>query len=363
MAQNGNDTRVDRYIPRHSPKKVKVDVPRTDRAYETVTKGRQNMENILDFNDSRMLMIMGQCSTHDQKADEEVSDFLADVSHEVSDKILIVKRAYFEKPRTSMGWEGLIIDPYLDGSYDVNRGHRLAREILLYTLHLGVPCATEYVESQTPQYNVDLVSWAAIGARTSASPSHRKLASLLSTPVGIKNDTHGDVSTAVNGILKARERNVLPDGVTEDGEPAIVISSGNPYAHLVLRGGGTGPNYEAERVREAQALLKKHNLPPVVIIDCSHDNTMVPDESTGKYKKDYTKQVAVFESAVKQKRDGNRGIVGIMMEINIVAGSQPIPADLTGFDRTTLKYGQSITDACIDLQTAKRVVMDAYRSF
>lgn len=364
--QNGIDANVIKYILKPNAKEVKADIPRSDKSKETVLKGRKFIEDILTQHDSRLLILIGQCSTHDAEEDKEVSHYLSELSRIVSDKILIVKRSYFEKPRTGLGWEGLMIDPDLDGSNNVNKGLRLCRQVLLYTTELGLPCATEYVESQSPQYNGDFISWAAIGARTAASPTHRKLVSTLSMPVGIKNDYHGDISVAVQGILKAMERNVLPDGITEDGKPAIVISSGNKYAHLVLRGGKNGPNYDEEHVREAFSLLKRYegkDLLQVVIIDCSHDNTLERDYSVNspKWQKNYERQAIVFENGIRQRRDGNRGIVGLMMEANILGGNQHIPADLTGFDRTKLTYGLSVTDACSPLQTARKLIMDAYK--
>lgn len=364
QGRNGEDRRVIQYIPKDTPNKIKLDVPASDSAKKVVLDGRRAIESILEGKDQRIFLIVGQCSIDDPVADAEVSRYLAELSKEVKDKILLVKRSYFEKPRTSMGWEGLIIDPKLDGSWDVNMGYRLARNILMHTVEMGLPCATEYVESQTPQYVGNLISWAAIGARTTTSQTHRKLASTLSTPVGMKNDVSGTIDTAIHGILKARESNVLPDAITDDGEPAIVISEGNPYAHLVLRGGKSGPNYGPEKVQEAMRMLEKYGLRPVVVVDCSHDNAVMKvTEKPAGYEKKFEMQEVVFESSVRQIIDGKRGtgIVSIMMEANIVPGSQKMPADLRGFDRRTLAYGQSVTDACISLDTAAKLVRDAYK--
>ena len=381
---NGVDSNIESYILKPSPKEVKKAVPRSDRARTTVLNGRNMIEEILKRKDSKLLIIVGQCSTHDPIEDMEVSRELYDFSREISQKIVVVKRTYFEKSRTGLGWEGLMIDPHLDGSNDVREGLSLCRRVLLFTTELGLPCATEYVESQSPQYNGDLISWAAIGARTAYSPTHRKLASGLSMPTGIKNDPHGDIDVAVNGILKAMQPNILPDAITEDGRPAIVKTKGNCYAHLVLRGGQQGPNYSEEHVREALAKLKKYEdlrgrkgyehlerygirgVPQAVLIDCSHDNVLEWDDSSNppKWRKNtnsYERQAIVFEEGIRQRIDGKKGIVGFMIETNIVGGNQPLPTDLRGFDKSTLKYGLSVTDACMSLSTFKKMVLDNYK--
>lgn len=382
---NGVDLNVESYILKPSPKEVKEAVPRSDRARATVLRGRGIIEEILKRKDSRLLIIAGQCSRREIEEGKEVSHELYDLSLRVSDKIVLVERTYFEKPRTGLGWEGLMIDPHLDGSHDVREGLRLCRLVLLFANELGLPCATEYVEAQSPQFNGDLISWAAIGARTAYSPTHRKLASSLSMPAGIKNDPHGDIDVAVNGILKAMQPNILPDAITEDGKPAIVKTKGNPYSHLVLRGGQQlGPNYDERHVREALAKLKKHEdlsglkgyehlerygikgVLQAVLIDCSHDNVLENGGSTDhpKWRKNpnsYERQAIVFEDGIRQRRDGNKGIVGFMVETNILGGNQPLPSDLRGFDKSILKYGLSVTDGCIPLSTFKSLVLDAYK--
>jgi len=228
--------------------------------------------------------------------------------------------------------------------------HELSRRILLSIGDLGMPCATEYLESFTPQYNSDLISWAAIGARTANSPQHRKMASGLSMPVGIKNDTYGNIGVAVNGVLYAGKSNSFT-GINPNGTPSVVKTKGNPYAHLVLRGGDSSSNYDTESVMQAQSMLESEGLNPNVVIDCSHANS----------KKDYTKQPVVFEKIIRQIRDGNEGIVGIMLESYINADNQKLPENLTGFNRTTLKYGVSVTDGCIDWKTTKKLILDAYK--
>ncbi len=237
----------------------------------------------------------------------------------------------------------------MDGSEDMAQGLQWARLILLNTLEVGLPCSTEYVDTFVPQFTSDLVSLAAIGARTSYSQMHRRLASGLSMPVGIKNDTHGDVSVAVNGVIYARKEHSFL-GIDESGMASVVRTKGNPYAHVVLRGGDRGPNYNAENVSQAQLLLEGKGLPPNIVIDCSHGNSG----------KDYNKQPEVFEDVIKQIRDGNKGIVGISFECNLYSGNQKIPSDLTNFDRGTLKYGISVTDGGIDINTARKMLMDGY---
>ncbi len=345
------DTRVDGYVPLISPYQLWQEIPRSERATETVMRGRYGIEQILDNKDNRIFFIVGTCSIHDPLADMEYALLLKELADEVSDRILIVKRSYFEKSRTGPSWEGFIVDPYLNGSDDVNAGYRLSRRILMETNELGLPCATEFLERDTPQYIGDGVSWAAIGARTSSSPQHRKMASGLSMPVGIKNDTHGDIAIAVNGVRYAMQKRSFL-GKDPDGHDAIVKTRGNPYAHLVLRGGDESPNYDRESVRLAQSMLEGQGLLPNVVIDCSHGNSG----------KDYTKQSEVCEEIVRQIRDGNHGIVGIMYESNLKAGSQKIPDDLEGFDTSTLRHGVSVTDGCSDWQTTRLVIRDANRA-
>ena len=339
-----------------SPDDLSRQLPITEKAKRNIMASRKVVNDILSGKDSRFMVIVGPCSIHDTEATFYYAERAKELDAKVSDRFLIIIRTYFEKPRTSLGWEGLIIDSNMDGSDDVNKGYHLSRKILLRISELGLPCATEYLESFTPQYNSDLISWAAIGARTAYSPQHRKMASGLSMPVGIKNDTHGDVSIAVNAILAAQiGRPFL--GINEYGTSSIAKTSGNTDTHLVLRGGDTGPNYDKASVERAQEMLKSKNLLPNIVVDCSHDNTM-----DGEGKKDYKKQIDVFQDTIKQVKDGNRGIVGLMLESNLKAGNQKIPSDLRGFDRSTLEYGLSVTDPCLDLETTIDLIMDAYRT-
>ena len=356
MVENGiTDLRVT-YTDLKNPYQIKQEVPITEIAVETVKKGRKGIEGILDRKDSRIAMLLGPCSIHDPQAARDYAENLKVLAEKVEDRILVGMRTYFEKPRTSLGWKGLIYDPNLNGSEDMDEGYLISRQVLKDINELGLPTATEYLESFTPQFNSDLVSWAAIGARTAYSPQHRQMASGLSMPVGIKNDTHGDISVAVNGVLLAREAQSFP-GITEHGKAVLLKTTGNKYAHIVLRGGDQGPNYDAESVKAAQEMLEKAELPPVVVIDASHDNTF-----EGNGRKNYEKQIDVFQDTIKQVKDGNRGIVGLMLESNLKAGNQKIPSNLRGFDRSTLEYGLSVTDPCLDLETTIDLIMDAYRT-
>ena len=345
------DRNVKDYQTLMSPRQLLTDLPRTDTMTRTVQYGRTSIKNILDGTDSRKFVIVGPCSIHDAEVAHDYAARLKDVSDAVSDRLVVTVRSYFEKPRTNLGWKGLIYDPHLNGAGDIKDGLYISRRILMDNLEIGVPCATEYLETFTPQYNSDLVSWAAIGARTTESPQHRQLASGLSMPVGFKNSTQGDISVAVNAILSSNgEHSFL--GIDGYGAPSVVRTTGNPYTHIVIRGSNTGSNYDAQSVQDVQAMLIDADLPPNVVIDCSHGNS----------EKDYSKQPTVFEEILKQMRDGNDGIVGIMLESNINAGSQKIPSDLTGFDRSTLEYGVSVTDSCIDWEMTASLLKAAHKS-
>jgi 3-deoxy-7-phosphoheptulonate synthase len=356
MYKNGTvDTNVGGYLPLVSPAQLMTDVPRTEIAVQTMRKGREDIKNILDRNDSRLLVIVGPCSIHDFENAVAYAEKIKPISEEIASTHVVVMRAYFEKPRTSVGWKGLINDPNLDGTYDINEGYRLSRRILRTITEVGLPTATEYLETITPQFNSDLVSWAAIGARTAYSPIHRQLISGLSMPVGIKNDTHGDISVAVNGALAGTTPQVFP-GIDLNGVNSLVNTKGNKYAHVVLRGGGGKPNYDAASVEQAQQLLKKAGLIPNIVIDCSHDNTFVDG------KKAYTTQIEVYESIMKQRVDGNEGVVGGMLESHLNGGNQKIPIDLADFDKSNLEFGTSITDACLDLETTVQLLRDSHKA-
>ena len=287
-------------------------------------------------------MLFRSCSVHDVQAAQEYAAAIAEEHRRHRDQLEVVMRVYFEKPRTTVGWKGLINDPHLDGSYDINTGLRLARGLLLHLADMGLPAATELLDPVVPQYIADLISWTAIGARTTESQTHREMASGLSMPIGFKNGTDGSASTAINAMeAAARPHHFL--GINHDGHAAIVTTTGNPDGHLVLRGGKQGTNYHAEAIEAAAAALAKDGLLARVMVDCSHGNS----------NKDYRRQGEVAGQVAEQLRAGSRHVMGVMIESPLVAGNQKIPADLSA-----LTYGQSITDACIDLGTTREVLQE-----
>jgi 3-deoxy-7-phosphoheptulonate synthase len=298
------------------------------------------VQSILRGEDERLLVIVGPCSIHEPESAIEYARRLADFSPGVADALYLVMRVYFEKPRTRMGWKGLIYDPDLDGRGDIGEGLRSARRILLACASLGVPAASEILDLVTPQYYAELLTWGAIGARTVESPLHRQMASALSAPVGFKNATDGDVQTAVDAILVAAQPHTFPS-ISFDGRAMIVSSSGNPHGHLILRGSEAGPNYDAASVGHAVAALTEAGLPPRMIVDCSHGNSG----------KDYRKQPEVAACLTGQIAGGSRAICGLMLESHLVEGKQAI-AD----GRNGLCYGQSVTDACIGWEQTAAVL-------
>ena len=314
-----------------SPAEIHERLPISNKAAETVYSGRETIKRILDRKDSRMFIVAGPCSIHDAVAGYEYAQRLRALADEVAESVLLVMRVYFEKPRTSVGWKGFINDPRMDDSFHIEEGMEKARAFLLKVAELGLPSATEALDPIAPQYLGDLISWTAIGARTSESQTHREMASGLSTPVGFKNGTDGNTEVAINGIKSAaRPHSFL--GINERGISSIVRTRGNPYGHLVLRGGDR-PNYDTVSISMAEAALAKANFPANIVVDCSHANSF----------KDHNLQILVMSDCVHQIRVGNRSIVGLMLESNIVGGNQPIPADLS-----KLIYGCSVTDPCLD---------------
>jgi 3-deoxy-7-phosphoheptulonate synthase len=280
-------------------------------------------------------VIVGPCSVHDIDAAYDYGQRLVNLRHELSGQLEIVMRVYFEKPRTNIGWKGLINDPHLDGSYDINTGLRLARKLLMDLAHLGLPAATELLDPVTPQYIADVIAWTAIGARTTESQTHREMASGLSMPIGFKNGTDGSLSAAVNAMVAASQPHHFL-GINHHGLASIVTTTGNPDCHLVLRGGKDGPNFSSDHVARAAAEMAKLDLNPRLMIDCSHANA----------NKDHTRQVLVLEDVANQVQEGARHISGVMIESHLQGGNQPIPKNLR-----QLTYGQSITDACVDFDT------------
>ncbi|KAH8920521.1 3-deoxy-7-phosphoheptulonate synthase [Atractiella rhizophila] len=332
-----DDTRIKGYRPLLPPQILMEEYPANINAIQTVAKGRKGVEDILNGNDDRLFVVVGPCSVHDVKAALEYAEKLRQYATEARGDLHILMRVYFEKPRTTVGWKGLINDPHLDGSFNINTGLRLARALLLEIVSSGLPTACEFLDVISPQYTADLVSWGAIGARTTESQVHRELASALSAPVGFKNGTDGSVSIAIDAIRAASSEHVFLS-VTKQGLSAIFETTGNPSTHIILRGSNSGPNYEKEFVKKVAGELEKAQLTPKIMIDCSHGNS----------KKDYRNQSIVAEDIMKQLSDPDgsgtaKNIVGVMIESNLNEGKQSIPQE----GPEGLKYGVSVTDSCL----------------
>src|SRR2546423_1764243 len=325
-----------------TPRALKNELPISERSNRTVVAGREAVSGILQQEDARLLVIAGPCSIHDVDAALEYGRKLSAVRREVSEQMEVVMRVYFEKPRTTIGWKGLVNDPHLDGSYDIDTGLKRARKLLLDLTAMGLPTATEFLDPIVPQYIDDLVTWAAIGARTIESQTHREMASGLSMPIGFKNGTDGTLQTALNAMRSARQPHHFL-GVDGEGRVAIVATTGTQDTPLVLRGGAGGPNYEERHVRAAADALRPLELCPRIMVDCSHDNSS----------KDYRRQPEVAADLAAQVRRG-ASLLGAMIESNLVAGKQPFPPPSAG----AVRYGQSITDGCVDLPTTSRMLDD-----
>ena len=319
-----------------TPEHLKAELPITEAAAQVVAETRDRIRKILRQDDGdRLLVIVGPCSIHDIKAAREYGEKLMPLREELKDKLEIVMRVYFEKPRTTTGWKGLINDPHLDESYDINTGLRMARKLLLDLAEMGMPSATELLDPIIPQYIGDVVSWTAIGARTTESQTHREMASGLSMPVGFKNGTDGGFEVAIHAVLSAQHPHHFL-GINTEGLASIVATTGNPDCHLVLRGGKGGPNYGFDSLAKAAAEMKRQGLCERSMVDCSHGNSS----------KDYRNQPIVLADLAKQLNEGTRYLMGVMIESHLVAGNQSIPEDLS-----KLTYGQSVTDACVDFET------------
>jgi 3-deoxy-7-phosphoheptulonate synthase len=326
-----------------SPDEVKARVPLTERAVATVLSGRRTIEAILDGRDRRLFVVVGPCSIHDPAAGLDYAGRLRALADEVSDTLVLAMRVYFEKPRTSVGWKGFINDPRMDDSFRIDEGMERARRFLLDVSELGLPAGTEALDPISPQYYGDLVTWTAIGARTAESQTHREMSSGLSTPVGFKNSTEGDVLPAVNAIVSAAQPHAFL-GINFQGRSAIIRTRGNRYGHLVLRGGGGRPNFDTVSIAMAEEALLKAKLPRNIVVDCSHANSWKKPEL----------QPLVMKDVVHQVRDGNRSVVGFMIESFLEPGSQPIPADLAD-----LRYGCSVTDPCVGWDTTAEMIRSA----
>ncbi len=339
------DVRVKEFIPLVSPTALKTELPVSDKSAKAVIEGRQAIQDIIDRKDRRMLVVTGPCSIHDEKAALEYAERLMQLSQEVQDTLLLVMRVYFEKPRTTVGWKGLINDPELDGSCDMSQGLRRARALLMQITEMGLPTATELLDPITPQYIAGLVCWTAIGARTTESQTHREMASGLSMPVGFKNCTDGSLTNAINAMIAAGSPQSFL-GIDPEGQTSVVATTGNPYDHIVLRGGGGRPNYDSVSIREATGLLRDKGLKEAIVVDCSHANS----------RKRFDEQAIVWQDAVKQRASGTDAIIGLMLESHLGEGRQ----DNTG-DLTTMRYGVSITDACISWDATAALIRSAHK--
>lgn len=323
-----------------SPNDILRELPLSERAAERVFRAREEIQGILQGRDARRLVIVGPCSIHDPVAALDYAQRLLALRERYAGELFIVMRVYFEKPRTTVGWKGLINDPHLDGTFDIPSGLRVGRRLLRDLAEMGIPSATEMLDPIIPQYLADLVAWTAIGARTTESQTHREMASGLSMPVGFKNGTDGGLGVAINAMIAASEPHSFL-GVNDDGRIGVVRTSGNPHTHLVLRGGSRGSNYAAADVLAAAAALKKAGVNPRMLVDCSHDNSG----------KNAARQPDVLAEVGSQLRAGSADVLGVMIESNLVAGRQEL-----GSDRSALVYGQSITDACVDFATTERML-------
>ena len=327
-----------------TPEEVKRLLPLPPESEEFVYRSRGAVRRILDREDPRLFVVVGPCSIHDPVAAREYAERLKALSARVEGTMLLLMRVYFEKPRTTVGWKGLINDPDMDDSFHIEKGICLARELLLHLALQGVPAATEALDPIMPQYLSELVTWTAIGARTTESQTHREMASGLSTPVGFKNGTDGSLTVAINALQSARHPHHFL-GITQQGQSAVFRTRGNRYGHIVLRGGGGRTNYDSVSIALCERELEKAGLPASIVVDCSHGNSA----------KDPSLQPLVAENLGNQILEGNRSIVGLMLESHLNWGSQPIPAD-----RSQLRYGVSVTDACIDWDSTERLLLDLH---
>ncbi len=327
-----------------TPKKVKSLLPGNRKAYETVLRGRKEVEAILDHRDRRLFVVIGPCSIHDPQAAHEYATKLKKLASMVRSTMVIIMRVYFEKPRTTVGWKGLINDPDMNDSFHIEKGIALARRLLLKFTEMGLPTATEALDPIIPQYIADLISWSAIGARTTESQTHREMASGLSMPVGFKNATDGSVQVALNGIKSANTSHHFL-GIDQNGKISVFRTTGNPYAHTVLRG-GQKPNFDSASIAAVEKALAEAGLPKNIVVDCSHGNS----------NKDYRLQPVAFNSVIDQIEKGNESVVGFMLESNINEGNQP-----PNKNRSKLKYGVSVTDACINWVTTEELLLSAHK--
>ncbi|NMG05806.1 3-deoxy-7-phosphoheptulonate synthase [Brasilonema sp. UFV-L1] len=341
------NTHIESFQPLLTPDELKSRLPLTVLAKETVLKFRQEIEKILNFQDRRKFIVVGPCSIHDTKAAMEYSEKLKNLAERVNDKLLLIMRVYFEKPRTTVGWKGLINDPDMDDSFHIEKGLLIARSLLLKIAELGLPVGTEALDPIVPQYISELITWSAIGARTTESQTHREMASGLSMPVGFKNGTDGNINVALNALQSAQKPHHFL-GINQSGQVTIFKTKGNAYGHVILRGGNGQPNFDAANVKLVEEKLKKANFSPRIVIDCSHGNSS----------KQYKLQGSVLENIIQQIVDGNTSIVGMMLESNLYEGHQ----QLIPSEKEQLQYGVSVTDGCIGWEETEEIILAAHRN-
>ncbi|TNC79905.1 MAG: 3-deoxy-7-phosphoheptulonate synthase [Oleiphilus sp.] len=327
-----------------TPDKLKQDIPLTVKATETVISGRETINNILDRKDHRLFVVIGPCSIHDIDAAKEYAHKLKALADKVKDTIYLVMRVYFEKPRTTVGWKGLINDPHLNDSFEIEEGLHIGRQLLVDINEIGLPTATEALDPISPQYLQDTIAWSAIGARTTESQTHREMSSGLSVAIGFKNGTDGGLDVAINALKSVSHPHSFL-GINREGQVSVVRTKGNPYGHVVLRGGGGKPNYDSVNVALCEQALEKSGLSKNIMIDCSHANS----------NKDPALQTLVMHDVTNQILEGNKSIVGLMVESNLNWGNQSIPKDLS-----ELKYGVSVTDACIDWEATEKAINEMH---
>ncbi len=340
-----NNLKVTSIIPIIAPTDLRQVFPMSDAGREFVSRSRERIKDIIQRRDRRLMVVVGPCSIHDPAMAIEYAQRLRTLSSRVDDQLKLVMRVYFEKPRTTVGWKGLINDPDMDHTHQISKGLGIARSLLCRLISMEVPVANEMLDPITPEYVADLISWGAIGARTTESQTHRELASGLSFPIGFKNGTDGNLQIALDAMIAAQaSHNFL--GINREGRASIIRTAGNPDVHIVLRGGSLKPNYHPEDIQHTEEMLSKNGLTPTIMVDCSHGNS----------NKDYRRQPEVMEAVIDQVVAGNQSISGLMIESCLEEGNQKI-----GPDPTKLKYGVSITDACINWDTTERILLDAHR--
>jgi len=338
-----NNLKVASITPIIAPADLRQVFPLSEEASEFVSAGRSQVKNIIRNRDHRLMAVVGPCSIHDPKSALEYAGRLARLAEELADQIFVVMRLYFEKPRTTVGWKGLVNDPDMNGTHQISKGLGIARNLLCDITRMMLPIATEMLDPITPEYLADHLTFGAIGARTTESQTHREMASGLSFPIGFKNGTDGNLQVALDAMNAALHSHSFL-GINRDGRTSIVRTTGNPDVHLVLRGGSHKPNYYPDDIRHAEEMLEKSGLFPTMMVDCSHGNS----------NKDHRRQAAVLHNVIDQIVSGNRSITGVMIESNIEAGNQPIPKEVT-----RLKYGVSITDQCVDWPTTEQMLREA----